>query len=67
MFKFVEKQDIVISKKDYAANITKAFMEGYDLGLQAGRQEGLMTKVTPNELRKCLGLGPLKGEERWQI
>lgn len=62
MFKFVEKQDIVISKKDYDAAINKAFMEGYKLGLQAGRQEGLMAKITPNELRKYLGLEPLKGE-----
>lgn len=62
MFGFARENNIVISKKDYDATITKAFMEGYNLGLQAGRQEGLMAKMTPNELRNYLGLGPLKGE-----
>lgn len=62
MLKKVEKTDIVISKKDYDALMNKAFMEGYELGHRAGLQEGFMCKNTPNDVRKCLGLEPLKGE-----
>ena len=62
MLKNIGKDDIVISKKDYDANINKAFIKGYKLGIKAGRQEGLMAKVTPNEIRKCFGLGPMEGE-----
>lgn len=62
MFGFTREKKIVISKKDYDARIAKAFTEGYTLGHKAGRQEGLMAKITPNELRNYLGLGPLKGE-----
>jgi len=52
MLRIIGKQDFVISKKDYNADINKAFLQGYNLGLQAGRQEGMMSKVTPNEIRK---------------
>ena len=62
MFNFQKNRDIVISKKEYDAMINKAFMEGYDLGLRTGRQEGFMAKNTPNDLREILGLPPLKGE-----
>ena len=53
MLKIIGKQDIVISKKDYDANMNKASLKGYKLGIKVGRQEGLMAKVTPNEIRKC--------------
>ena len=53
---------LLFLKKDYDARIAKAFTEGYNLGHKAGLQDGLMAKITPNELRKYLGLSPLKGE-----
>jgi hypothetical protein len=53
-----------MSTKEYNAALNKAYLEGYKCGFDAGKQEAVMSKVTPNELRKTLGLPPITKEAR---
>ena len=48
-----------ISKKELDKLINKAFVEGYQLGLDSGRFEATIKRYSPNEIREILGLKPI--------
>lgn len=54
---------IILSNKQYNAELNKVFLEGYERGKEEGKRENLYARVTPNELRRLLGLDELKGED----
>lgn len=60
---------VILTQKQFDAELTKVYDHAYQVGLIAGRQEGLLSKYTPNEIREILGLDPvteidiLKGEK----
>lgn len=39
--------------------LNKAYLSGYNSGLNAGRQEAIFKKFTPNEIREACGLDPI--------
>ena len=59
---------VILTQKQFDAEIDKVYTHAYQVGLIAGRQEALLSRYTPNELREILGLEPvvdidiLKGE-----
>ena len=48
-----------ISKKDLNKLLNKAYLEGYQLGLDSGRFEATIRRYSPNEIREILGLKPI--------
>lgn len=48
-----------ISRKELDKLINKAFVEGYQLGLDSGRFETTVRRYSPNEIREILGLKPI--------
>lgn len=48
-----------ISRKELDKLINKAFVEGYQLGIDSGRFESTVRRYSPNELREILGLKPI--------
>lgn len=48
-----------ISKKELDKLTNKAFVEGYQLGLDSGRFEATVRRYSPNEIREILGLKPI--------
>ena len=64
---FEPEDRVVMSVKEYNAALNKAYLQGYQRGLSTGRQEGLMSRYTPNEIRKCLGLEPITEEPKTNL
>lgn len=54
---------VIMTEREYNAALNKAMKRGYDLGYSKGREDMLFSKVTPNEIRKILGFGPVKETE----
>lgn len=48
-----------ISRKELDKLINKAFVEGYQLGIDSGRFEATVRRYSPNEIREILGLKPI--------
>lgn len=44
-----------ITRKRYNAEINKTYLDGYNSGLNAS----ILSRFTPNEIRKALGLKPI--------
>lgn len=52
------RSEVSMSTKEYNAALNRATIKGYNLGFSAGRQEALMSRYTPNEIRKAFGFEP---------
>lgn len=48
-----------ISRKELDKLINKAFVEGYQLGIDSGTFEATVRRYSPNEIREILGLKPI--------
>lgn len=57
---------MIITKKKFTALIekekSKAYLQGYERGIELGKREMLMKKVTPNDIRQAFGFPPLSKE-----
>lgn len=51
---------VILTQKQFDAELMKVYEHAYQVGLITGRQEGVMSRYTPNELREILGLEPIK-------
>mgnify|MGYP003297266892 CR=1 FL=1 len=51
---------VILTQKQFDAELAKVYEHAYYVGLVAGRQEAVMARYTPNELREILGLEPIK-------
>jgi hypothetical protein len=49
-----------MTQKQFNAELNKVYDHAYFVGLTIGKQEGVMSRYTPNELREILGLEPIK-------
>lgn len=54
---------VILTQKQFDAEMAKVYEHAYFVGLTAGRQEGVMSRYTPNELREILGLEPVNEPE----
>jgi hypothetical protein len=56
---------VIMSTKKYADLLGNAalsgYTQGYKTGVKNGKAEAMSARVTPNELRKVLGLEPIEG------
>jgi hypothetical protein len=50
---------VILTQKQFNAELMKMYDHAYQVGLIAGKQEGLMARYTQNELREILGLEPI--------
>ena len=50
-------------ERERTAEFSRTFLDGYNAGYRAGKLDGLMAKITPNEMREFLGLSPIKESE----
>ena len=64
---FDQDDQVVMTTKEYNAALNNAYLKGYQTGLSTGRREGLMSRCTPNEIRKCLGLEPMTEEPKTNL
>lgn len=51
---------VIMTRKQFNAELNKVYEHAYFVGLTVGKQEGVMSRYTPNELREILGLEPVK-------
>lgn len=49
---------IILTLKEYNTLLNEAFLKGRELGRAEGRQEFIAEHLTPNDIRKALGLEP---------
>lgn len=50
---------IVMSNKQYSAMLNQARLEGYHQGYEEGRNDGLTSRFTINEIREIFGAAPI--------
>lgn len=50
---------IKLTEREFNAAVNTAYMDGYNKGKSHGRREAIGEKVTPNMLRKYIGLPPI--------
>jgi len=57
---------VIMSTSKYEDMINRLiagwYANGYEAGYNQGKAEGLISSVTPNEIRKIFGLEPMKGD-----
>lgn len=53
-----------IVSKERLKNMEEFGKIAYNLGYKAGKREAMMSKFTPNEIRKSLGLDPVSTVSR---
>ena len=46
----------LVNSKEYNAALNQAMIDGYKLGYEAGKMEGLTARFTANEIREMLGV-----------
>ena len=56
---------VIISSAEHQALLNQQYISGYKAGYEIGKVDGFMSKITPNEIRKTLGLEPLKEENNY--
>lgn len=49
-----------ISKQKFNAELNKAYLEAYEKGREHGRLEDMLSIYSINDIRKMLGLEPIK-------
>lgn len=54
---------VILTQKQFNSELTKIYDHAYQVGLITGKQEGAMSKYTPNELREIFGLDPINDED----
>ena len=47
-------------QKEIDRLVATAYCEGFQQGFEAGKEETILTKLTPNEIRAACGLGPIE-------
>lgn len=50
---------VILTQKQFEAEIMKVYDHAYQVGLIVGKQEGLTARYTPNEIRDIFGLEPI--------
>lgn len=59
---------IILSKKHYNELVNNMYNLGYKQGYENGKKDVVLANLTPNEIRKILGIGlPPKEEKETQI
>lgn len=53
---------VILTQKQFNAELVKVYEHAYQVGLVTGRQEGVLSRYTPNELREILGLPKIEQE-----
>ena len=46
----------LVNSKEYNAALNQAMIDGYKLGYEAGKMEGLTARFTANEIREMFGV-----------
>lgn len=57
---------VILTQKQFEAELNKVYDHAYDVGFFAGRQEGVMSRYTVNEIREIFGLEPIEEEENYE-
>lgn len=52
---------VFMTKKKYEVELAEAYAEGFEEGIEIGREEMAFERLTPNEIRAAVGLPPIDG------